>query len=98
MTSCSPWSRTAITAFRVQHVANNAVAPRAFHRRFRKQSAKCRVIQAGEIGKAGGREFRARGKLRIPTGLRKLVPGADRKAVVAAVDAISHGLAQFARD
>ena len=43
-------------------------------------------------------EIVARGELRLARGFGKFVPRADREAIVAAIDAIADGFAEFARD
>ena len=43
-------------------------------------------------------QFVARGEFCLVPGLRELVPGAHREAIVAAIDAVADGFAKFARD
>ena len=64
--------------------ANSARKPASSSRA---RSARLRRLQRG-----------ARRELRFAAQLRELVPGADREAVVAAVDAVAHGAAELARD
>src|SRR5690349_20949126 len=60
--------------------------------------AKAWLVEAGEIGQLRSAQFIAGGKSGFAAGLRKLVPGAGGKAVVAAVNAIADGLAKRVRD
>ena len=56
------------------------------------------VVQAGEAGKRRRGEILPLGELRLAAPLRKLVPGADRQAIVAAEDPVADALAQLRRD
>src|SRR5262249_3814926 len=85
-------------AHRDQHVSNETVAAGAFHRRLRKELAKRRIIEAGEIGKRGSLQRGTRCEPDISAGLREFVPGTDRKTIVTAIDAVSHCGAQLARN
>ena len=55
-----------------------------------------RIIKANEIGETRRAQRVARRKLGLASLARKLVPRADRKAVVAAEDAVAHRGTQFA--
>ena len=57
-----------------------------------------RVVEAGEFGQRRRIEVGARGKLRLPSGARELVPRADGQAVVAAIDAIADRGSKLPRD
>src|SRR5207302_9043435 len=70
----------------------------ALDRRFGKQRAGRRVVEPRQLGELWRSQGVPRGKLGLAAGLRELVPGADGEAIVAAVDAIAHLGAQFARD
>ena len=85
-------------ADRNQHVADEAVAADALDRRFRKQAAKRRIVEPRQRRKFGRTQRLAGRELRLMSGLRKLVPRADREAVVTAIDAIADGFAKFAWD
>src|SRR5262245_13078305 len=56
------------------------------------------MVEANQVGKAGGAQRFPRGELGFTTIACELVPGTDGKTIVAAVDPIAHGGAQFARD
>ena len=88
----------AAIADRDQHIAHEAVAPGALHRRFGEQRAERRIVEPRELGEPRRAQRLARRKLRLAPGLRELVPRADREAIVAAIDAVAHQRAQLARD
>src|SRR5262245_14951317 len=56
------------------------------------------MVEANQVGKAGGAQRFPRGEFGFTTIACELVPGTDGKTIVAAVDPIAHGGAQFARD
>ena len=63
-----------------------------------KTRAECGVVEPRELGQRGRAQLVARGKLRLAPRLRELVPGADRQAIVAAIDAVADRFAEFVRD
>jgi hypothetical protein len=85
-------------ADRDQDIADEAVAADALDRRFCKSRAKRRVIETHEFRKRGRTQIFACGEFCFAPGLREFVPGADREAIVAAIDAVANGLAEFVRD
>ena len=92
-------SRIAAVARGDGGVADHAVAADALDRGAGENLAEPRVIKVEQIGERG------RGKLRPANegavgggGLGELVPGADRQAIVAAIDAVADPFAQRFRD
>ena len=86
-------------ADRDQHVAHEAVAADALDRRAGEERAERRIVERREVGQTRRASIPARGsKSRLTRRLRELVPRADRQTIVAAVDAVAHQRAQFARD
>src|SRR5581483_7971870 len=83
-------------ADRNQHVTHETVAADALDRGFCEQRAEGRVVEPHEFGKLGLAQLRARGEFCLAAGLRELVPGADGEAIVAAIDAVAHRLAELA--
>ena len=81
-----------------QHIAEEAVAPDPFHRGTRKQSAESGVIQCQQVGQTRRFQIVAGFQLHFAGCLRKLVPRADGKAVIAAIDAVAHDFTEFVRD
>ena len=63
-----------------------------------KRARKAGVVQRREFRQRRRRQVRPRPQLRFPAGLGEAVPGADRQAVVAAVDAVADCGAQVVRD
>src|SRR5690606_9940065 len=77
---------------------DEAVAADPLDWRTRKNLAKSGVVELGEIAQQGCGKFGAGVEGGLPGRLRKLVPRAHSEAVVAAIDAVAHGAAEFARD
>ena len=75
---------------RNHHIAHEARPADALDRAADKQGPKGRLVEAGEFGEGRRVQVGARRKLRFPAKARELVPRADGKAVVAAVDAIAN--------
>ena len=90
--------RIAGVADRDQHIANEAVAADALDRRFREQRAKRRVVEPRQSASSGARNASRAASFASRPSLRELVPRADRKAIVAAIDAVADGFAEFVRD
>ena len=85
-------------ADRDQHVAQKTVAADALDRAFRKQRAEAGIVEPRQFGKSRRAQHFARFELHLAAGLGEFVPRTDREAIVAAVDAVAHQRAQFARD
>ena len=85
-------------ADRDQHIAHKAITGDALDRRAAEQFAKRRIVQRGEIGKPRRAQLRPRREGDFARSLREFVPGTDRQTVVAAVDAIADGAAEFLGD
>ena len=85
-------------ADRDQHIAQKAGAADALDRALGEQRAEAGIIKAGQFGERRRAQRGARRKLRLAAGAREFVPGADRQAIVAAVDAVAHQRPQLARD
>ena len=83
----------------VEHVAHEAVAADALDRALGEERAEGRVVQRGELGqrRAAAAPSRACSAVSRPS-CGELVPGADRQAVVAAVDAVAERGAVALRD
>src|SRR3984893_11053626 len=90
--------RIARVADRDQHIADETEAADALDRRFCKSRAKRRIVKPCEISKRWRAQVLARGELALAPRLRELVPWANRKAIVAAIDAVADRFAEFARD
>ena len=84
-------------ADRDQYIADEPVAADALDRRFCKQRAKGRVVEARQPRQIGRAQIFARGEFDLASGLREFVPRADREAIVAAVDAVADAFSKFAR-
>src|SRR4029453_518610 len=83
---------------RHQHVAHEPVAADALDRRAREPAAEAGIVEPGKLDQRRCDEFLARPQLGLAPGGRELVPGADGKAVITAIDPVAHGPAQLARD
>src|SRR5205814_7112873 len=57
-----------------------------------------RVVEPRQLGQPRLTQFRARGELGLAALLRKLVPGADGEAIVAAIDAVADAFSEFVRN
>ncbi len=79
-----------------QHVADKAVTARTLDGRGRKKAAESPVVEAGELGELGRDKIFVCREVRLMSGLRELVPGADRQAIVASKDAVADGFTEFA--
>src|SRR5262249_5250963 len=82
---------------RDQHVAHEAVAPGALDRRSGKELAERGIVEEHEIGERRRLQLPACRELRLVAGLRELVPGAHRQAIVAAIYAVADRAAPLAR-
>jgi len=91
-------SRHAGIADRDQHIADESIAADALDRRFRKQGAKCRIVEPRKPGQIRRPQAVARGQFCLVSLLGELVPWADRETIVAAIDPIADRLAEFMRD
>jgi hypothetical protein len=80
-------------ADRDQDIPHKAIPTRTLYRRFREQLSKAGIVQADEIEKARSSELRMHRKLCVAARLGEFVPGTDREAIVAAVDAVADGVA-----
>ena len=85
-------------ADRDQHIAHETVAADALDRALGEQRAEAGVVEPRQFGERRRAQRLARLELRLAAGLGELVPRTDREAIVAAVDAVAHQRAQFARD
>src|SRR6185437_2337782 len=77
---------------------DKAIPARSLDRSFGKQCPELRVVETGKIGQAGCTQCVARREFCFPSFTRKLVPRADGKAIVAAVDAIADRSSQVSRN
>src|SRR5690606_2724555 len=55
-------------------------------------------VEGDEIGQCGTLEFGAGAELGLAAHRGEFVPGADGEAIVAAIDAVAHGAAEFTWD
>ena len=76
-------------ADRDQHVPDESIASGALDRRSGEELAERRVIELGECRQPRSGQLFARQKVGFPGGPGEFVPRADRKAIVAAVNAIA---------
>src|SRR6185312_2625078 len=90
--------RTAAVADGNQHVAQEPRMTDALDRRGREQGAEAILVELHQVGERGRAQIVARGELHLVRRGRKLVPRADREAVVAAIDTVTHGGAELERD
>src|SRR5690606_14527550 len=81
-----------------EHVAQEARDADTLDRRAGEARTEAGIIEPGEFGEAGRREVGPRPQLHLMRRRGELVPGADREAVVAAVDAVAHGDPELMRD
>src|SRR5215472_16296421 len=85
-------------ADRDRDIAHETIAAGAFDRGLGKQRSERCIVEPRQLGKLRRGEHFARREFGVAAYLRELVPGADREAVVAAVDAVAERRAKFARD
>ena len=83
---------------RDQNIAHEARGADPLHGVARKQDPKAALIKAKQRFEPRRTEFFARLELQFPRGSGEFVPRADREAIVAAIDAIADGRAEFFRD
>ena len=81
-----------------QHIAQEPVAPGAFDRRAAEAGAKGRIVERQQLGERRIVAPGPRGELCLARALREFVPRAHGETVVAAEDAVAHGLAELDRD
>src|SRR5690606_29076176 len=81
-----------------ENVADEAVTPDALDRRAGKKRAKRRIVEPEEVREPWLLQVLPRHELGLGCRVGELVPRADGEAVVATIDAVSHGGAEFARD
>ena len=82
-----------------QHVAQEAVAADALDRRAREQRAEGGIVERQQVGERRLAQIVARRRASPrDAALRELVPRADGKAVVAAIDAVADRRAELERD
>ena len=96
-----PWRAPADVARIADGDHQVATKPRdanALDRRAREKGAKGTIVEPGQIIQVWRAQVVTRLKLGFARHLRKLVPRAGSKAVVAAIDAIADGGAKFFRD
>ena len=79
-------------------IPDKPVAPDPLDRRAGKNFAESSVVELRQIGQQGRGQFGPGVKGRIPRGAGELVPGTNGQAVVAAIDAIADGAAEFMWD
>src|SRR5579862_596604 len=89
-------ARLAAIANRDEDVADEAVASGALQGRAGKARAKSRIVEPDQLGQFGWRG--ARSQFRLARDLREFVPGANREAIIAAIDAVADGRPEFDRD
>ena len=85
-------------ADRDQHIAQKTVAADALDRAFREQRAEAGIVEPRQFGERRRAQRLAGLQLHLAAGLGEFVPWTDRQAIVAAIDAVAHQRAQFARD
>src|SRR5271154_7428858 len=90
--------RVARVADRDQDISHKAVTADAFDGRGTEHRAEARVVERRKLGKQWCAQCVSRMEPCFTRSLREFVPRADGKAIVAAIDAIAHGFAEFARD
>src|SRR5690606_27764877 len=81
-----------------EHVAQEPRMPDALDRRTGEHAAESRIVELHHIGERRRLELGAGAQLHLVRFGGELVPGADRETVVAAIDAVAHGRAEFMRD
>ena len=90
--------RIAGIADRDHDVADEAVTSGALDRRIAKQVAEGGIVETRQVFETRRGQFGAGVKLRLARHGCKAVPWAHREAIVAAIDAIAHRHAEFARN
>src|SRR5437763_12923951 len=91
-------ARLARIADRDQDVADEAVAADALDRALAEQGPEAGIVEPGQLGKPRRLQCLASEQRLLACRRRELVPGAYGEAVVAAIDAVAHRLAEFGRD
>ena len=81
-----------------EHVAQKTVAADALDGRAGKLGAEGGFVEDGEVRERRRGKIVAGLQFHLAGRLRELVPRADGEAIVAAIDAVAHGGAEFARD
>ena len=83
---------------RDQDIADESVTPRPLHGGSGKPAPERRVVEARQFGERAGRKSSRWPEPGLAAGLGELVPGADRKTIVAAEDPVADAGAQFGGD
>src|SRR3546814_8524288 len=80
-------------------VADHALAPDTLDRRARKHLPEIRIVERQQVGECRGSELGARQEGAVAVrAVGELVPRTDRKAIVAAIDAVDDPAPQVQRD